>query len=96
MADVSSLVGPVLDASEVGRAVLAAILERHPRAVVLDRGAYLRVQVPARCSFARAAVEQRLNRAFVLPADLEAVMPSFSGRFHVSEEEAAWTAAGPP
>ena len=83
--------GPVLEAGEVALAVIEAIREEHPAAEVVDRGAYLRVVVAGRCSFRRDAVERRLGRPFKLPGDLELIMPSFQGRFQVSEEEAAWT-----
>ena len=83
--------GPILEAGDVARAVIEAIREAHPSAEVVDRGAYLRVAVPGFCSFRREAVERRLGRPFKLPGDLELIMPSFQGRFRVSEEEAAWT-----
>lgn len=83
--------GPVLEAGPEARAVVEAIRELHPSAEVVDRGAYLRVEVAGRCSFRREAVERRLGRPFVLPGDLERIMPSFAGRFSVSEEEAEWT-----
>lgn len=83
--------GPVLEAGDVALAVIEAIREQHPSAEVVDRGAYLRVAVAGRCSFRRDAVERRLGRPFTLPGDLELIMPSFQGRFQVSEEEAAWT-----
>ncbi len=83
--------GPVLEAGDVARAVVEAILEAHPEAEVVDRGAYLRVRAPGRCSFRREAVERRLGRPFRLPGDLELVMTAFAGRLDVSEEEAVWT-----
>ena len=84
-------VGPVLEAGVASQAVIAAIRELNPRAGVLDRGAYLRVQVPSRCVVTREAIERSLGRTFVLPGDLERMMPSFQGRFQVSEVEAVWS-----
>jgi toluene monooxygenase system ferredoxin subunit len=85
-------VGPILEAGSDADAVIAAIRERNPSAVVLDRGAYARVEVPGRCAFTRGAVERHLGRAFRLPGDLERIMPSFQGNFVVSADAAEWSA----
>jgi hypothetical protein len=84
-------VGPVLEAGEAARAVISAIQALNPSTEVLDRGAYLRVRVPRRCVVTREAIERSLGRAFLLPGDLECLMPSFQGRFRISEEEAVWS-----
>jgi toluene monooxygenase system protein D len=83
-------VGPVLEADEVGQAIVAAIREANPEVRVIDRGGYLRVLVPGRCVVARAAVERLLGRAFRLPGDLELVMPSFQGAIEITDDEVAW------
>ena len=83
-------VGPVLDAGEVGDAVIAAIRSLNPTVTVEDRGAYRRVLVPERCVVTREAIEVALGRPFQLPGDLELVMPSFTGVFKVTEERAEW------
>lgn len=83
-------VGPVLEAGEVARAIVSAIRLSQVDVEVQDRGAYLRVLVPQRCHVTRLSVEQALGREFRMPSDLERVMPSFKGRFQVSEEEATW------
>ena len=83
-------VGPVLLPGEISRAVVEALREINPGVEAIDRGSYLRVTAPGGCRLRRSAVERRLGRPFRLPADLEAVMPSFTGRFRVGEEEAAW------
>jgi MmoB/DmpM family len=87
----SAVVGPVLMAGPVTNAIIAVIRDRHPEAVVMDRGSYLRVLVPGRCSFGRASVEAVLRQPFRLPGDLERVMTSFRGRFQVSADEASWS-----
>ena len=87
-------VGPILTASEIGRAVIAAIVQQNSNVEVQDRGSYLRVLVPRHCAFTREAVERTLGRPFRLPSDLEIVMPSFSGTFSVSDDQAAWTFEG--
>ena len=84
-------VGPVLENSEVARAIIAAIRERVPGVEVQDRGAYLRVLAPDRCVVERSAIERVLGRPFRLPGDLEAVMPSFKGAFQVDSEQATWS-----
>jgi toluene monooxygenase system protein D len=84
-------VGPVLETGDAARAVIAAIRELNPGTEVRDRGAYLRVEVPGRCVVTRAAIERLLGRTFLLPGDLELLMPAFKGRFAVSEEQAVWS-----
>lgn len=84
-------VGPVLEASEVGHAIVAAIREAHPEVSVLDRGGYLRVGVPGRCVVRRAAIERALGRAFRLPGDLELAMPSFQGAIEMTDDEVVWS-----
>jgi toluene monooxygenase system protein D len=84
-------VGPVLEASELGRAVVAAIRQQNAEVEVQDRGSYLRVLATGRCAITRQAVERILGQPFRLPSDLEIIMPSFQGSFSVTEDEAAWT-----
>jgi toluene monooxygenase system protein D len=89
-------VGPVLTPGALTSAVLATLRELNPEVTVVDRGAYLRVLVPRRCRLSREGVERRLGGPFRLPADLEAIMPSFRGRFRASEDEAVWESEGAP
>ena len=84
--------GPVLEAGPLGEAVVQAIRELHPDAVITDRGAYLRVSVPRRCRVTREAIERHAGMAVRLPSDLERVMSSFKGIFRISEDEASWAA----
>jgi toluene monooxygenase system ferredoxin subunit len=88
-------VGPVLEASESGRAVLAAIRELNEQVEVVDRGAYSRVLVPGRCVVTRRAIEQALGRAFHLPTDLEALMPAFKGFLVMDDERVEWRCERP-
>jgi toluene monooxygenase system ferredoxin subunit len=83
-------VGPVLQAGPLGAAVVAAIRALNRDVRVVDRGAYLRVLCPGACVVTRAAIEACTGAPFRLPGDLEHVMSSFKGRFHVSEDEARW------
>ncbi len=83
-------VGPVLKTGATADAIVAAIRQLNPDAEILDRGAYVRVLVPGRCVLTRAAVEKNLGTVFRLPTELERVMPSFKGKFFLSEDEAVW------
>ena len=91
----SECVGPVLVAGAIADAIIAAIRRENDGVEVIDRGSYLRVLVPARCGVSRAAIESALSRSFRLPGDLEQVMPSFRGRFQVSEDQASWSLGAP-
>lgn len=90
-AEPTSTVGPVLEASAAGRAVVRAIEELNQRVEIQDRGAYLRVLVPERCVVTREAIERALGARFELPADLESVMPAFKGLFRVDAESVEWS-----
>jgi len=86
----TQLVGPVLQASELGLAVLAALRELNPGVHVLDRGAYVRVATPSPCVLTRAAVERITGQLFELPGDLEQVMPSFQGFLSLGADRVEW------
>jgi hypothetical protein len=83
-------VGPVLLNERLGRAVVEAIRRRHPDASVVDRGAYLRVACAGVCTLAASDVEELLGASFSLPADLERIMPSFSGTLTIGDGEVTW------
>jgi hypothetical protein len=85
-------VGPVLEASEAGRGVAAAIRLLNRDVIVDDRGAYLRVSVAGRCQVTRDAIERVLGRPFQIPSDLEALMPSFKGRIVIRDDSVEWSA----
>ncbi|HKY36192.1 MAG TPA: MmoB/DmpM family protein [Polyangiaceae bacterium] len=84
------VVGPVLESSELGRAVLRAIQSLNQDVEVMDRGSYLRVHTTRRCIVTRQAIEAELGRPFLLPSDLELTMPSFRGRLMIDAEQAVW------
>jgi toluene monooxygenase system protein D len=83
-------VGPVLEASDSGRAVVAAIRRLNADVTVVDRGGYLRVLVPERCIVTRQAIELVLGQKFELPLDLEPLMPAFKGRITMDHERVEW------
>jgi toluene monooxygenase system protein D len=89
------LVGPVLTAGDVASVVVAAIRELNHDVIVRDHGSYLRVLVPRRCIVTRRAIEHELQRGFLLPGDLEQIMPSFKGMLSVSSEQAVWSSDVP-
>jgi hypothetical protein len=83
----------VLHAGPLAEAVIAAIIAANQGAEVIDRGAYVRVLVPGRCKVTREAIEARVGAPFRLPGDLESIMPSFRGRFRVTDDVAEWEGA---
>jgi hypothetical protein len=87
----SDTVGPVLEASPGGHAVVAAIQKLNRDVTVQDRGAYLRVLVPRICLVTRQAIELELGQAFRLPQDLEAVMPAFKGLVRIEADSVEWS-----
>ncbi|HEY3592561.1 MAG TPA: MmoB/DmpM family protein [Polyangiaceae bacterium] len=80
----------MLTKSPTGEAILTAIEQLNGGVTLVDRGAYVRVLVPRVCRLTRAAVESLTGEPFLLPADLERVMPSFKGRIETSEDEVLW------
>jgi hypothetical protein len=87
----ATLVGPVLIASALGRAVKDAILAANAGAVVLERGGYYRVRALGVCRLERRALEAATGAAFAWPSDLESVMPAFAGRLALDAERAVWS-----
>lgn len=87
----ADLVGPVIEASDAGRAIVAAILSSTPGAFVEDRGAYLRVRAAHRCVLTREAAERELGHSFRLPADLEPLMPAFKGLIRIAPDAIEWS-----
>lgn len=87
-------VGPVLQANELGWAVACAIVELNPGAEVIDRGAYYRVLVEDLCALSRHTVERISGRQFILPGDLETVMPAFEGKVSFTTQAVTWTHEG--
>ena len=86
----TSDVGPVLEANDAGRAVVAAIQRLNAGVRVHDRGAYLRVCVPGTCVVTRHAIEEALGRSVDWPSGLELVMPAFQGLLSLDDERAEW------
>lgn len=84
-------VGPVLAAGELGQAVALAIVELNPGAQVLARRAYYRVLAAEHCAVTRSAIERISGRPFILPGDLESVMPAFTGYLSLNAHVACWT-----
>jgi hypothetical protein len=84
------LVGPVIQACSLGRAVVDSLLALNHGCEVVDRGSYYRVLSPGRCVLTRREMERRTGEKFRLPGDRELVMPSFQGTIRITEESAEW------
>ena len=89
-------VGPVLQPTELGRAVVAAIRHENPEVTVHDEGAYLRVHSRRVCRVSRASVESYTGYAVRFPGDLEIIMSSFAGKVAMNEDGAIWWLATEP
>ena len=85
-------VGPVLSTGLRADAIVAAIREENVTVSVQTHAGYLRVLVPERCRVTAVAIERALGGPFVLPRDLEQIMPSFKGRMRLDHECAVWEA----
>jgi hypothetical protein len=85
-------VGPVLISGVCADAVVSAIRAENPTVQVLTQAGYLRVLVPERCQVSASSIERELGRPFVLPRDLELIMPSFKGKLRVTGASAVWEA----
>lgn len=84
-------VGPVLIANELSQKIIAAIKTLNHPVMIQNKGSYLRVLVPQQCVLTRAAIEEQIGCKFILPEDLEPLMPSFKGILTMSREKALWT-----
>jgi toluene monooxygenase system protein D len=89
-------VGPVLQATPLGRMIAATIEEENDDVLVRDEGAYLRVLAPRVCRLSRAAVEGATGSTVRFPGDLEVMMSSFAGKMRLTEDGAVWWLASEP
>lgn len=88
-----TMVGPILQAdAALTPAIVEALREANPNAVITDHGSYLRVSAPEECLLPATLVERRTGSPFRLPGDLEAVMSSFKGKIDIGEREVVWRA----
>lgn len=83
-------VGPILFATPEALAVIASIRENYPQIRVTQRGSYWRIESRQDLHITKQGIEKYLGAAFVLPGDLEKIMPSFAGKFSVTEKDAEW------
>ena len=84
-------VGPVLIAGEITDKIVAAIKKLNKGVKIDYQGSYVRILSPSLCKLTKSAVQEQTGLPFVLPDDLELIMPAFKGLFNVSSEEATWT-----
>jgi toluene monooxygenase system protein D len=89
-------VGPVLQATPLARAIIAAMEEENDDVFVDDAGAYLRVFSAGVCQVSREAVEANVGRPVRFPGDLEVIMSSFAGKVAMNEDGAVWWLAHEP
>jgi toluene monooxygenase system protein D len=93
---VDGTIGPVIQATQLGRAFVAAIEADNDGVEVHDEGAYLRVLGHRVCRVSRAAVEAQLGEPVRFPGDLEVIMSSFAGLVAMSETGAVWWRSSEP
>ncbi|MCF4167019.1 MmoB/DmpM family protein [Zavarzinia compransoris] len=81
-----NMVGPVLRAGELADAVVEAIHRDNPdqEVTVIDKRAYLRVQVLGECVVRRATLEEVLRRPFLMQ-EIEPILASFAGQIESTE-----------
>ena len=89
-------VGPVLQATPLGRMIAATIEDENDDVLVRDEGAYLRVLVPKVCRLSRASVEATTGSMVQFPGDLEVIMSSFAGKMRLTDDGAVWWLASDP
>lgn len=89
-------VGPVLIAGELANKIITAIKKLNRNVEIQNQGSYLRVLVPLQCKLTKQAIQEQTCAPFVLPDDLELIMPSFKGTFSVSKDEASWSFSKAP
>jgi toluene monooxygenase system protein D len=89
-------VGPVLQPTQLGHAVVAAIQAQNDDVVVQDEGAYIRVNTPRVCRLSKTEIEVQLGQPIRFPGDLEVAMPSFSGLLEMTATGATWWLASEP
>jgi hypothetical protein len=78
--------GPILLANTMGRNLALLIKETNPGTLIADLGSYLRVSTPGRCVLLRTEVEKLTGTQFLIPADLEVLMPSFKGKIEILDD----------
>lgn len=88
------LVGPTVQSSAMGQAVVTAISEQNSDVRVLDRGSYLRVEAPSPCRLSRPFLERHWDRAIEFPGDIELILSSFKGRMTLNADQITWNALG--
>ncbi|PWR19238.1 MmoB/DmpM family protein [Zavarzinia aquatilis] len=82
----NNMVGPVLRAGELADVIVEAIRRDNPDddVNVIDKRAYLRVQVDGECVVRRATVEELLRRPFLMQ-EIEPILASFAGQIEATE-----------
>jgi toluene monooxygenase system protein D len=91
-----NLVGPVIQAGEIADAVVAAAREDNAgkEVTVVDRGAYVRIEVDRECILRRETLEAELGRPFRM-SELEVNMPAFVGQIETASDHIRFYFANP-
>ena len=83
-------VGPVFSMRSETPAYVAAIRRHNAGVRFLERSSYVRILALKKCVLSRIAVEEELGERVRWPECLEAIMPSFKGRFSITGHFAEW------
>ena len=85
---IGNMVGPVLRAGELADAVVEAIRRDNPdsNVAVLDKRAYLRVQMDDECIIRKTTIEAVLRRPFLMQ-EIEPILASFAGQIEATENQ---------
>ena len=85
------MAGPVLRSDDVALAAIEAIREDNPDrdVVVVDHGAYVRIEAEGGIILRRKTVEEYLGRTFSTK-EIEVSLISFSGQIEIQEDFIRW------
>jgi len=85
------MAGPVLRGGDLTQAAIDALHEDNPdkKVVVVDHGAYVRIEAEGGLTLRRQTMEECLGRPFKVQ-EIEVVMIGFSGQIEIGEEAMSW------
>ncbi len=87
---VYNMVGPVLRNCEQGRHLAHALCQENQEAHLIERGSYLRVEVPRICTLKMDTFRQCFGAHAAYPSALELIMHSFQGKITITDTEICW------
>ena len=85
------MAGPVLRGGDLTQAAIDALREDNPDkdVVVVDHGAYVRIEAEGGLKLRRQTMEECLGRPFKVQ-EIEVVMIGFSGQIEIGEDSLSW------